>query len=50
MKLLHHAEFGDVLFQQALVPLLGFVDGFDLRRPFLQVDLVTLAHAKSPSN
>jgi len=46
MEMLHLAELGDVLFQQALVLLLGFVDGVDFRRPLREIDLVALADAE----
>src|SRR5271170_1723300 len=46
MEMLHLAEPGDMLFQQALVLLFGFVDGVDLRRPLFEIDLVALAHSK----
>ena len=46
MKLLHHAELHDVLFQQGLILRLGFVNGIDLSRPLLEIELIALGHPK----
>jgi UDP:flavonoid glycosyltransferase YjiC (YdhE family) len=46
VKLLHRAELGDMLFQQALVLLLRFVNRVDIRRTLVEVDFVALAHPK----
>jgi hypothetical protein len=45
-KLLLGAEARHVVRQQFLVMLLRFVDGIDQCRPFLELDVVTLPHAK----
>ena len=47
VKLLHSAELGDVLLQQTLVLILGFVDGIDLRRPLLRWTLLPSRTRKS---
>jgi hypothetical protein len=46
MEILQLGELGDMLLQQAFVLLFRFVDGIDLRRPLVEVDLVALAHPK----
>jgi hypothetical protein len=46
VKLLHRVQLRDVVFQQFLILLFRFVDGFDDRRPFLEVDLVALPYPK----
>jgi hypothetical protein len=46
VKTLHRAEFGDVLLKQTLVLILRFVDRIDLRRPLLEMDLVSFANTK----
>ena len=45
-KLLLRTELRDVFFQRLFAMLLRLVDGIDLRRPLLEVDLVSLTHAK----
>jgi len=45
-QLLLVAQPRNVIFKQGLVLVLRLVDGIDLRRPFAEVDLITLAHAK----
>jgi hypothetical protein len=46
VELLLGAQLLDVVLQQRLVLVLRFVDGIDLRRPFLEIDLVAFGHAK----
>ena len=45
-KLLLRAQLRNVLFQKFLILLLRLVHGIDLRRPLLEIDLVSFAHAK----
>jgi hypothetical protein len=45
-KLLQRAQLRNMLLQQFFVVLLRLVDGFDLRWPRLQIDLVSCAYAK----
>ena len=47
MKTLHRAELVDVLLQQTLVLILGFVDGIDPRRPLLEMDIIAFPHTIS---
>ena len=45
-KLLLQTELRNVLLQELLILLLRLVHGVDLRRPLLEIDLVSFAHAK----